>query len=293
MSFFKKYYKNINIQRPHYHFVLGSGFSDLLNQVKSCDFFQNWEEKESCPFTDVPGVAAPSVDSHKGVYRFFVHKTSSLSVCLQCGRLHLYEGHSAEQAVSPVLQIRQAGTEYFILSNISGSLKKEHSPGTVIALKDHVNMTGQSPLLGPEKIDEKGQKTGPRFPEMTEIYDSNLRERISSELLNAGVRVNAGVYVAVLGPELESPAQIEWLNRSSGSLFDVVGMSTALEAVALKHSGAKVGGFSLVSNFAAGLEPQSKELSFEEMQKNIAPSALKILQAFFLFSEKQFLKHKL
>lgn len=292
MSFFKKYYQKINIPTPSYHFVLGSGFSDHLDEVKKIDLFQNWEEGEACAFSDVPGLSAPSVDSHKGLYRFFVHKESSLSVCFQCGRLHLYEGHSAEQIVSPVMRIRLSGTKNFILSNLAGGLKKEHSPGTVIALRDHVNMTGKSPLLGPEKKDGSGNKIGPRFPEMTKIYDVNFRERISSELLNLGVRVNSGVYVAVLGPELETPAQIEWLNRSSGSLFDVVGMSTALEAVALKHSGARLAAFSLVSNFAAGLEPQSKELSFEDMRKSITPSALKILQAFFLFSEKQFAKDK-
>ena len=292
MSFFKKYYKKINIQAPQYHFVLGSGFSDHLDQIKSLDLFQNWEEREACAFADVPGLASPRVDSHKGFYRFFVHKASSLSVCFQCGRLHLYEGHSAEQVVSPPMRIRLAGTKNFVLSNLAGGLKKEHSPGTVIALKDHVNMTGQSPLVGLEKRDEKGNKIGPRFPEMLEIYDPNLREQISSELLNLTVRVNTGVYVAVLGPELETPSQIEWLNRSSRSLFDVVGMSTALEAVALKHSGAKLAAFSLISNFAAGLEPQSKELSFEEMCKSIAPASLKILQAFFLFSEKQFMKNR-
>ena len=114
-----------------------------------------------------------------------------------------------------------------------------------------------------------------------------IREQISLELLNLAVRVTQGVYVAVLGPELETPAQIEWLNNSSKGLFDVVGMSTALEAIALKQAGAKLGAFSLVSNPAAGVDPQYKEILFSDMFEMTAPYVLKILQAFFSYSEKK------
>ena len=185
------------------------------------------------------------------------------------------------------MQMRLAGTKHFVLSNISGGLKKEHTPGTVIALKDHVNMTGSSPLTGPEKTNRLGKKLGHRFPDMLQVYNSDMREQISKELMKLELRVTPGVYVGLSGPELETPAQIKWLNTSSKSLFDAVGMSTVLEAIALKQAGAELGAFSLISNPAAGVDPYYKELSFKEMCQVIEPHVFKILQAFFYYAEKK------
>ena len=257
-----------------------------MDQIKKLDLFKNWQEREGFSFSDVPGIPAPSVRSHTGSYRFFVHKATGQAISFQCGRLHLYEGHTADTVVEPVLQVLLAGTKTFVLSNISGGLKKEHTPGTVIALKDHVNMTGLSPLTGPEKIDSFGKKLGHRFPDMFQVYDSNIREQISKEMMKLELRIVQGIYVGLSGPELETPAQIEWLNRSSKGLFDAVGMSTVLEAIALKQAGAKLGAFSLISNPAAGTDPHYKELSFKEMCNRIEPSVFKMLQAFFCYSEK-------
>ena len=285
MSFFEKHYKKIGIHPPVCHFVLGSGFSSSLEKVKELELFKNWEEREGFPFVSVQGIPAPSVRSHSGFYRFFVHKTKGRALSFQCGRLHLYEGHSPATVVEPVLQVLLAGTRTFVLSNISGGLKKEHTPGTVLALKDHVNMTGLSPLTGPEKMDSLGRKRGHRFPDMTRVYDQNIREQISKELINLGLRLVQGVYVGLAGPELETPAQIEWLNTSSKALFDAVGMSTVLEAIALKQAGACLGAFSLISNPAAGIDPHHKELSFKEMCERIEPYVFKILQGFFCYGE--------
>lgn len=285
--FFKEHYKKIGIKAPLYHFVLGSGFSSSLDQIKKLDFFKNWEELKACSFNDVPGLPAPTVRSHEGLYRFFVHKLKGEAISFQCGRLHLYEGHSAELVVEPVMQILLAGTKNFVLNNISGALKKEHTPGTVLALTDHINMTGFSPLRGAEKSNSSGKKLGHRFPDMSRVYDANMREQINQELMKLGVRVMPGVYVAVQGPELETPAQIQWLNNSSNGLLDAVGMSTVLEAIALRQAGARLAGLSLISNFAAGVDPSCKELSFPEMCRRIEPHVSKILQALFLYSEKQ------
>ena len=287
MSFLEEHYRNLKISPPDYHFVLGSGFSPVLDKIKELDMFRNWEEREAFPFSGIPKLPNPSVDSHVGLYRFFVYKSTGKAVSFQCGRIHAYEGYSASVVAEPVLQILSAGTKNFILSNISGGLKKEHTPGTVIALKDHVNMTGLSPLVGPEKRSSSGKKIGPRFPDMSKLYDSDIREQISKELIQLGICVTQGVYVGLLGPELETPAQIEWLNTSSKDLFDAVGMSTVLEAIALKQGGANLGAFSLISNPAAGLDSHHKELSFEEMFKLIDPYVFKILQAFFAYSEKK------
>ena len=287
MSFFKDHYKKIGIKAPHCHFVLGSGFSPSLDKIKKLNFFKNWEERKGFSFADLPNVPVPSVRSHAGLYRFFVYKTTGLAVSFQCGRLHLYEGHSAETVVEPVIQVLLAGTKNFVLCNISGGLKKEHTPGTVLALTDHVNMTGFSSLRGPEKTDGSGKKLGLRFPDMSRVYDSNIRELLSKELMKLGVRVIPGIYVGLMGPELETPAQIQWLNSSSKGLFDTVGMSTVLEAIALKQAGGRLGALSLISNPAAGIDSHYKELSFKEMCQLIEPYVLKILQSLFFYSESQ------
>ena len=289
MSFFKSYYKKINISAPLCHFVLGSGFSSSLDKIKELEFFKNWEEKKACSFNQIPHLPSPTVKSHAGLYRFFTHKKSNQAISFQCGRLHLYEGHSAQTVAEPVMQILRAGTKHFILSNISGGLKKEHTRGTVIALRDHVNLTGASPLIGPEKTDAQGKKWGHRFPDMARVYDSDSREKISSELLKLKIRVSPGVYVGLCGPELETPSQIQWLNSSSKGLFDAVGMSTVLEAIALKQAGAKLAGFSLISNPACGIDPNDSELSFAQMITAIEEPILKILQAYFLYSENHLL----
>ena len=289
MSFFESYYEKINISPPVCHFVLGSGFSDSLNKIKDLELFKNWEEKKPCSFSEVPQLPPPTVKSHAGLYRFFIHKKFKQSISFQCGRIHLYEGHSAQTVVEPVMQILLAGTKNFILSNISGGLKKEHTVGTVIALKDHINLTGTSPLIGAEKTTPEGKKLGHRFPDMSRIYDATVREQISAELLRLQIRVSPGIYVGLCGPELETPAQIEWLNTSSNGLFDAVGMSTVLEAIALKQAGAKLAGFSVIANPACGIDPNYSELSFSEMITSIQEPILKVLQAYFLYSENHLL----
>jgi len=286
MSFFKDYYKKIGIEPPLCHFVLGSGFSPVLDKAKNSELFKNWEEKQSCPFETAPKLPQTTVKSHTGLYRFFLHKETQKSISFQCGRLHLYEGHSPETVVQPVMPLLLSGVKQFVLSNISGSLKKEYSIGHILALKDHVNFTGLSPLTGPEKTTARGQKIGHRFPDMTRVYSKKMTEQITTELLNLKCPFSTGVYVGVQGPELETPAYIQWLNTSSGGLFDMVGMSTVLESIALKQAGAELAAFSIISNPASGIDPSHKELSFKDMLSHIEPSTLKLIQAFFHYAEK-------
>lgn len=284
-NFFEKHYQTIGIKPPVCHFVLGSGFSPGMDQItQTSGFAQIWEELKALPFKNVPGVPSPTVASHAGLYRFFVHKASRQAFSFQCGRVHLYEGHSPQTVALPVMQIRWAGTQRFVLSNISGALKKGHRPGRVIALKDHVNMTGFSPLTGPEA---ERSLLGPRFPDMSQVYNPNMTKNASTALTEEGVDVRPGVYVFLPGPELETPAQIRYLNHSSSHSFDVVGMSTVMEAIALKQAGSKIAGFSLVANPATGVDPEYKEISWGTIMKDIAPYVLKILQAFFKYAETQ------
>ena len=283
-SFFEKHYQTIGIQAPVCHFVLGSGFSPGIDKItKTDDFAKTWEERKAVAFKDVPGLPSPTVASHAGLYRFFVHRASGQSFSFQCGRVHLYEGHSPQTAAHPVMQIRLAGTKRFVLSNISGSLKKEHRPGRVIALKDHVNMTGFSPLTGPQPKHD----LGPRFPDMAQVYSPDMTKKASLILTQQGLEVKPGIYVFLPGPELETPAQIRYLSHSSGHSFDVVGMSTIMEAIALKQAGASLAGFSLVANPATGVDPAYKEIAWGAIMKDIAPYVLKILKGFFKYAAEQ------
>lgn len=313
MSVFKEHYKKHNLKTPVYHFVLGSGYSSAVDKLQ--DKISNfWEEKPSLHFKDIKQIPKTTAPSHAGLFRFFVYKgKGQQSIVLQCGRVHAYEGHSAQTVVQPVLQSRLAGTKNFIITNISGSLKKEHSIGTVIALTDHFNQTGMSPLVGQNYLNLSQEKKSlplnsqltnsqnneslpddmknlDYFPDMSMIYDSQMRESISQEMRSLNVKVTDGIYVGVLGPELETPAHIKWLNKSSQSLFDCVGMSTVLEAIALKHTQAKVCGFSLVSNPAAGVDPNQKKLSEKDFINSTKECARSIVESFFVFSEKQFKK---
>ena len=286
MPFFKNYYKELGIEPPLCHFVLGSGFSPILDKIKTFDFFKDWEEKQACPFKNVPGLPQTTVKSHTGLYRFFLHKKTGKSISFQAGRLHLYEGHSPETVIQPIMSVLSAGTNQFILSNISGALKKEYPIGHILALKDHVNFTGLSPLTGPEKTKPNGKKIGHRFPDMTHTYSKKLTEQITTQLLNLKCSCSKGVYVGVQGPELETPAYIQWLNTSSGGLFDMVGMSTVLESIAIKQAGAELAAFSVISNPAAGVDPNYKELKFNTMLTSLESSILKLLKAFFLYAEQ-------
>ena len=292
ISSFKKHYEKIGIDPPVFHFVLGSGFSSLVDSVKKESLFRNWEEKSSLSFKAVPGMPIPGAASHEGRYRYFLHHTGS-AIILQSGRVHAYEGHRAQELVQPVIGPFLAGTKNFILSNISGALKREDKIGTVIALKDHVNRTGLSPLVAYELKNERGEVLGESFPDMSAVYDKKMREDISLEISLRGIKVKEGVYIGLLGPELETPSEIEWLNRSSGGLFDAVGLSTVLEVIALKQAKALVSAFSLISNPAAGVDPDYKELSSKDMLAAVQPYAKKMIEAFFLYSEKKFKEQRI
>ena len=282
MSSFLKHLESEKIKTPDCHFVLGSGFSQSFEEVKS--EFKEFKELKALSFKDVKGLATPSVASHVGAFRFFYNEKKKKTLSFQTGRLHLYEGHSEDMVVLPVMEARLAGVKNFVISNISGALKKEHKVGDVILLKDHVNMTGHSPLIGEEKKDLKGQLLGPRFPDMSKAYDEEKTNSLKKEMEKENLSVKKGVYVGVIGPEIETPSQISWLNTSSQGLFDVVGMSTVLEVIALCQSGARIVACSLISNPAAGVTDE--EHDFKDILEVVKEPSKKILRSFFQFGNK-------
>ena len=280
MTFLKEQYKKHGIQAPERHFVLGSGISqslDLLGKKLS----NVWEERFSLPFSSVPGLKVPTANTHQGLYRYFVHRETGKSICFQCGRLHGYEELSPQEVIRPVIEPLLAGTKKFVLTNIGGGLREDLTIGTIIAMKDHVNFTGKSPLTGPNPTDHEGEPLGLRFPHMEEIYNKKTRKKIVDDLKATGLTVHEGTYICVSGPNLETPAEVQLFAKWG---LDVVGMSTVWEALALKHAGAEVTGFSMISNPGSGIS--GSKITDKEMLKLVNTHGEKMLQGFLCFCNR-------
>lgn len=275
-TFFKEQYKNNKINTPEFHFVLGSGYGQALNDLKKENAFSDtWVQKFSLDFSKVPGLRASSVEGHKGTYYYFEHCQKKTSICIQLGRLHGYEGLDPQLVVKVLIGPAMAGTKKFILTNAAGGLSKKFSVGSVMLITDHVNLTGQNPLYGPNPKDKNGKELGPRFVDLSSAYNKELTEKIKPLLLKEDLEVNQGVYLGVNGPSFETPAEVK-LFAAWG--LQAVGMSTVWETIALNHLGASVAGLSLISNAACGLGDQ-KPLDHNLVVAASKKSAHKILKA--------------
>jgi len=227
---------------PRLALVLGSGLGGLADAI---------EDPVILPFADLPGWPAASAPGHRG--RLLLGHLEGVPVaCLQ-GRLHMYEGLSALQVVEPALLMHRLGAGTLLLTNAAGGVNHAFPAGTLMLLSDHLNLTGRTPLLGPNADD-----IGPRFTDLTDVWSARLRERLRAAFAAESVEFREGVYAALLGPTYETPAEVRML-RTMGA--DAVGMSTALEAIAAREAGLEILGLSLVTNLAAGMtgEPLNPE----------------------------------
>lgn len=222
---------------PRVAAVLGSGLNRLLDQMdKECEI----------SFTQIPHMRAATVEGHHG--KLVVGRLGPARiVCLQ-GRLHYYEGYAMQEVVLPFRALAQAGVETFLLTNAAGGLQPGMNVLDLMLIRDHLNFTGTNPLLGPN-IDA----LGPRFPDMTYVYDREWSELLLATAKDLGIELKEGVYVGLHGPSYETPAEIKMYRRMGG---DAVGMSTVPEAIALRHMGKRVVGISFISNLAAGVLDQ-------------------------------------
>ncbi|MGH9019607.1 MAG: purine-nucleoside phosphorylase [Acidimicrobiales bacterium] len=189
---------------------------------------------------DLPGFVAPSVAGHSG--RILTVRVGSRIVALVSGRVHLYEGHDVATVVHPVRCVIAAGARSVVLTNAAGGIDPDIAPGRVVLIRDHLNLTATSPMEGAAPPAD----VGARFVDLSDLYTAAARERIRV----VAPEITEGVYAGLRGPHYETPAEITMLATMGASL---VGMSTVLEAIAARHLGAEVVGFSLVSNFAAGV----------------------------------------
>ncbi len=224
--------------------VLGSGLGGYASTLPSA---------VEIPYADLPGFPVPGVEGHSG--SLFSAEVETVPVLAFAGRVHLYEGWDPADVVFGVRTAVAAGCQTVLLTNAAGGIGAGLAPGDLVLIRDHLNLTGRNPLVGPND-----SRLGPRFPDLTDLYSAELRGRAREVAEGQGFELPEGVYAALAGPSYETPAEIRMLATLGA---DLVGMSTVLEAIALRHMGARVLGISLVTNLAAGISPTP--LSHEEV----------------------------
>ncbi|GAB6038863.1 purine-nucleoside phosphorylase [Fundidesulfovibrio butyratiphilus] len=208
--------------------TLGTGLGGLGQAV---------ELVTSIPYSDIPGCKTPTVDSHGGT--LLAGTLHGRRVLFWQGRFHLYEGFSPAEIAFGVRVSALLGAKVFIATNVSGAINPQFSTGSIMAITDHVNLMGQSPLTG-----DNHEAWGPRFPDMSRVYSPRLIDLALRKGLEAGLRLERGVYVGVLGPQLETPAETRFFR----GLGDAIGMSTLMEVIAAKHMGLEILGLSCLVN---------------------------------------------
>ena len=213
--------------------VLGSGLGGLAEDV---------EDPVAIPFEELPGWPVATAPGHAG--RLLLGTLGGTPVVTLQGRFHLYEGNDPGLVVQPVLLFRRLGARVVVLTNAAGGVKPDYGPGTLMVIADHLNLTGRTPLLGPNADD-----LGERFPDLVDAWSPRLRALLREAAAAAGVVLEEGVYAGLLGPQYETPAEVRML-RALGA--DAVGMSTVLEAIAARWAGLEICGVSLVTNAGAG-----------------------------------------
>ena len=229
--------RNKTNARPKTGLILGSGLGDF------CDLLENVTE---VPFSDIPDFPVATVAGHTGAFLFGTYQGTPVAVLR--GRIHCYEGYTPQEVVMPVRLMAMLGVKTVILTNAAGGVNKAYKPGALMLLEDHINFCGANPLTGPN-LDQ----LGPRFPDMSDVYCRQLRERVQELALAEQIPLEQGIYLMYGGPSYETPAEIRAF-RTLGA--DAVGMSTVPEAIAANHCGMHVLGISCITNMAAGILPQ-------------------------------------
>ena len=244
---------------PSTAIILGTGLGGLADEM---------EVDAAVAYEDLPHFPSTTVESHKG--QLLIGQLDSVPVLAMQGRFHLYEGFSAREATFPIRVLGAFGIDTLLISNAAGGMNPHYSRGDLMLTTDHINFQGANPLVGPNV-----EEWGPRFPDMSEPYDVELRTHAQEVALERGIQLHQGVYVSVLGPNLETPAEYRFL-RQMGA--DVVGMSTVPEVIVARHMGLRVMSISVITDecFPDALEP----VKIEEVLA-AADAAAPYLQAIF------------
>lgn len=249
--------------RPKLGVVLGSGLGGALASALAVE--------HEVPYGEIPGFLPSTVQGHAG--RLLFGRLDGAPVVVMQGRVHLYEGHPAADVVLPVRVLAALGAPRVLLTNAAGGVSPTLVAGDLMLIRDHLNLTGRNPLVGPNEAE-----LGPRFPDMTAAYSPSLRAMMLEAAEAAGVTLRVGVYAGLLGPTYETPAEIKMLQVLGA---DAVGMSTVLETIALRHMGCEVVAISCISNQGAGISPHP--LSHAEVEvaaKQVAAALAAVVRGF-------------
>jgi purine-nucleoside phosphorylase len=236
--------------RPQIALVLGSGLGSFAEELA---------DAVRISYTVIPSFPRSTAIGHAG--QLVIGHVGEVPVVAMQGRVHLYEGYSAQQVAFPIRVFGRIGIRAVILTNAAGGINTEYKPGALVLISDHINLQGHNPLVGPND-----DRFGLRFPDMTQAYSKSLRQTARNAAQKLGKNLGEAIYAALLGPSYETPAEIRYL-RTIGA--DLVGMSTVPEVIAASHMGIKVLAISCVTNMAAGIldKPLSQVEVFETAER--------------------------
>lgn len=224
-------------EEPEIGLILGSGLGILADLI---------EQSLTIAYEDIPHFPVSTVAGHAG--ELVAGKIAGRSVIMMKGRFHLYEGYGVEKVSFPVRVMKLLGVSKLIVTNAAGGVNRDYEPGDLMVICDHINLLGRNPLVGPNL-----DMFGSRFPDMTEAYSKRLRKLLHETAEELGMKLQEGVYAALLGPTYETPAEIRMLQAIGA---DAVGMSTVPEVIVARHAGIEVLGISCITNMAAGILDQ-------------------------------------
>lgn len=223
--------------RPKIGLVLGSGLGAFADGLASAT---------SVPFSQIPHFPRSTAIGHAG--KMVIGMAGDVPVAVMQGRVHLYEGYSAQEVAFPMRVFGRMGIRAAVITNAAGGIHLRYQQGALVLIKDHINLQGSSPLVG-----ANDERFGVRFPDMTQAYSKAYGQAAQEEAAKLSIGLDDGVYAALLGPSYETPAEIRHL-RTIGA--DLVGMSTVAEVIAARHMGIEVLAISCVTNMAAGILDQ-------------------------------------
>lgn len=232
--------------QPEVALVLGSGLGEFADRLTI---------DAKIPYGEIPHFPVSTVAGHDGC--FMLGRVEGCPVLIMKGRVHYYEGYSMQEVVMPVRVMRMLGAQILILTNAAGGINASYKPGILVRITDQITSFVPSPLIGANM-----DAIGTRFPDMSHVYDTELGERMEAVARKQGIGLEEGVYLQTTGPNYETPAEIR-MYRTLGA--DLVGMSTACEAMAARHAEMRVVGVSCVTNMAAGMS--KTELNHKEVQE--------------------------
>lgn len=246
--------------KPKVGLVLGSGLGAFADSL---------QDRVAISYSDIPHMPSSHVIGHAGNLVFGT--SGGTSVVAMQGRVHLYEGHDPNTVVFGTRLMRALGVDVIIMTNAAGGIGDGMSPGDLILIEDHINLTGRNCLVGPND-----DTLGPRFPDMSAAYDRELMDLAEKVAVAQGLALGRGVYAGLLGPTYETPAEVRMLKTLGAH---AVGMSTVLEVIAARHMGARVLGISCITNLAAGLGHETlNHAEVKETAERVRESFVRLLE---------------